>query len=488
MTDLPSGETSSSPSAFEWGRSRTLDAFETVMWRMDRYPNMRSAVVCVVLLDQRPDDVRLRAAHEWGSRAVPRLRERIVGVPLGRPEWVRDGDFSLDAHLQFVEAGPEASIRALLDLAASFAMEPFDHTHSPWSARVINGLEGGQAGYVLKLHHALSDGIGIVQLLTFMFSRRRSPGNRQAEAPVLPGARPANPLRLLAGQVQRELLAMPDRLDKQWRTGGHLVQLRRGALRTRVSQLAAYGASLRRALAPEMATPSPLLSRRSNDWRYEVLEFPLPDFKAAAKACGATLNDAFVAGLLGGFARYHQEMGVAIDAMPLSIPISIRAADATGGGNHFVPGQLVGPLADCSPLERMHRIGEQVKRLRDEPALGAPLMMMPLIAALPKDAVAKVMGPKVASNDLQCSNVPGIREDVYLAGAKATRVFPFAPLPGVPAMITLMTHGTTCCVGMNLDSGAVSEPERWVRCVRESFDEIIESYSRTHRPDRRTLV
>jgi hypothetical protein len=40
-------------------------------------------------------------------------------------------------------------------------------------------------------------------------------------------------------------------------------------------------------------------------------------------------------------------------------------------------------------------------------------------------------------------------------------------------MITLVTHGATCCIGMNLDGGAITEPERFVRCMRESFDEII---------------
>jgi hypothetical protein len=62
---------------------------------------------------------------------------------------------------------------------------------------------------------------------------------------------------------------------------------------------------------------------------------------------------------------------------------------------------------------------------------------------------------------------------VFIAGAQATHVYPFAPAPGVPAMITLVTHGATCCIGMNLDSGAITEPERFVRCMRESFEEII---------------
>jgi WS/DGAT/MGAT family acyltransferase len=458
----------------DWGRAPALDAFETLMWRMDRYPNLRSAVVGMVVLDKATDPDRVRAAHEWGTRAVPRLRERLAEVPFGRPEWVADADFALDEHLQFVDLPSPGSDRQLLDLAAAFAMEPFDRARPPWAARMINGLSGGRSAYVLKLHHAMSDGIGIVQLLSFMFSRQRAPliERRNQPLPEPPAAVRTDTASILQRQARRELRKLPSRLRSGFDAARRFLSAGEGR-RSRVSELASYAGSLRRALAPDMATPSPLLAERNNQWRFEVLDFPLAPFKAASKACGATLNDAFVAGLLGGFARYHRELGVDVDEMPIGMPINIRKADAAGGGNHFAPGQLVGPLGDLSPRERMSRIGEQVARQRNEPALAAPLALMPLLASMPADAVSKLMGPKMAMNDLQCSNVPGIRDDVFIAGAQATHVYPFAPAPGVPAMITLVTHGATCCIGMNLDSGAITEPERFVRCMRESFEEII---------------
>lgn len=458
----------------DWGRAPALDAFETLMWRMDRYPNLRSAVVGLVMLDRAPDAPRARDAHEWGSRAVPRLRERLIEVPFGRPEWVADTAFDLDAHLGFDELPGPGTQRQLLDHAAAFAMADFDRERSPWAARIVTGLEGGRAAYILKLHHALSDGIGIVQLLSFMFSRQRAPtlARKQMPLPPLPEASAPDPYTVMRRQAERELKKLPGRLRAGFESARRVLGESTG-LRQRVSAMARYAGSLRRAMAPHMAEPSPLMSARSHEWRFEVMAFPLAPFKAAAKSCGATLNDAFVAGLLGGYARYHQQLGVDIDEIPLVMPISVRSADASGGGNHFAAGQLVGPLGDLGPVERMRSIGEQVLRLRGEPALMATLALMPLLAQLPPDAVAKVMGPKMAANDLQCSNVPGIRDDVYIAGAHATQLYPFAPLPGVPAMITLVTHGADCCIGMNLDSAAIAEPERFLRCMHESFDEIL---------------
>lgn len=478
MTSTSSSGTSDTdaPILLDWGAGPALDAFETLMWRLDAFPNLRSPVVGLELLDTAPDRERVRAAHVAGLGVIQRLRQRLVEVPLATPEWVEDRPIELDQHLSFVTLPSPGTMRQLLDVAQQFAMEPFDAWRPPWAARVVDGLEGGRAAYLLKLHHAMSDGIGIVQLLSALHSRQREPRAPRGTPTPIPATAHHTDLTGLARLSRRLRRAVKEAP----RLVGGAVQSARHVLHPDAhdgadlrSRALAYLASLRRVLAPEMAAPSPLLARRSHDWHFEVLDFPLAPFKAAAKACQATLNDAFIAGLLGGLARYHRHFGIDVDAIPLGLPISMRKAGDSAGGNRFAPGQLVGRLGQATPLERMRHIGEQVQRLRQEPALAAPLAVMPVLARLPAPLVAKAMGPKMAANDLQASNVPGIRETVYFAGAQVTHLFPFAPLPGVPAMITLISHGPTCCVGLNLDSGAIEHPEVLMRGMRESFDEIL---------------
>lgn len=461
-------------SPLDWGTAPALDAFETLMWRMDRFPNLRSAVVAVEILDRAPDAGRLRAAHLRGAQTIARLREKLVDVPLGTPEWVQDTGFDVDRHLAFVTLPAPGTMRQLLDVAQTFAMEPFDRARPPWAARVVEGLEGGRAAYVLKLHHAMSDGIGIVQLLSFLHSRQRESDPTRWGAPpeAPPDETPPGVTALLARQLRRAVRQAPGQAADAVRTARQWLEPAPDN-RSRLSKAAAYAASLRRVMAPDVAPPSPLLAPRNHQWRYEALEFPLATFKAAAKASGATLNDAFMAGLLGAFARYHLHFGVDVEEMPVALPISVRKAGDTAGGNRFAPGQLVGLLGKATALERMRHIGEQVARLRQEPALLAPLAVMPLMARLPAGTVAKAMGRKISANDLQASNVPGIREPVYVAGARVTHLFPYAPLPGVPAMVALVSHGETCCLGLNLDSAAISDPERFMQYLRESFDDIL---------------
>ena len=87
--------------------------------------------------------------------------------------------------------------------------------------------------------------------------------------------------------------------------------------------------------------------------------------------------------------------------------------------------------------------------------------------------ISQLAGGLTKANDLQASNVRGIREDVYLAGAKIERAYPFGPLPGCATMITLVSHGSMCCIGANVDPAAVTDPERFNRNLCEGFDEVL---------------
>ena len=74
-------------------------------------------------------------------------------------------------------------------------------------------------------------------------------------------------------------------------------------------------------------TCSPLLARRSRSWRLDAIDVPLGELKAAGKAAGGSLNDAYIAALLGGFRRYHEQLGAPIEALAMAMPISMRRGD-----------------------------------------------------------------------------------------------------------------------------------------------------------------
>ena len=455
-----------------WGSEHELAPIEALMWRLDTDPRRRSTLLLVEVLDRAPAWERLVAAHEWASALVPRMRDRVVEPlgALGSPVWARDPQFDLHYHVRRLRVPGAGGWPELLELAEQVAMTPFDRARPPWEAILVEGLPEGRAAYLFKIHHVVSDGLGMVQLMSRVHSRQREP-SPQKGSPDTAAAKPDGGLLGAAvRQVRKDLSGLP----AVARTGGSLLRgLRRpGQL---LHDAANYAASAQRVLA-QPASGSPLLAARGASWRFAALDLAFADLRAAAKAAGGTVNDAYLAALLGGFRMYHEQMGHPFPAdgtMPVSVPVSVRTDADDSGGNRFAPARLAGPVGIVDPRDRIIEVGRLMRAARSEPALESADHVLPLLARLPSAWTAKLAGGMTAGNDLQASNVPGIREEVFLAGARIERAFGFAPLPGCASMITMTSHGHSCCVAANLDAAAITDTDQFARSLEQGFREVL---------------
>lgn len=453
-----------------WGTA-DLNALEAVMWRAEVDPKLSSTVCVLEELDVTPEWDRFYAAHDWGSRMVARFREKVVDGPLGlgQPTWVHDDAFDLDYHVRRTALPDGAGWTELLELTAREASRPFDRTRPPWEATLVEGLPDGRAAYILKMHHATLDGMAGIQLLGGLHSRRREPTPKKDVPPVrIADPAAASSLHPVRRQARRDVEALAGAVRA---APGRLLSLGRPdhALRDAVD----YAQSLSRVLGDTGAVPSPLLAQRNSQWRFQAYDVPFAPLRAASKAAGATLNDAFIAAVLGGFRRYHEELGHPVSEIPIAMPVSVRKPDDPAGGNKFAAARLSGPVGITDPAERMRVVGERVRSARSERALNGVGAMAPALARLPGPVIAQLAGALTAANDLQCSNVPGIKGDAYLAGARVERFYGYAPLPGCAAMIVLMSHGDTCCISVNHDAAAITDPALLGRCIVEGFAEVI---------------
>ncbi len=443
-----------------WGTGPEMNPLETVMWRAEAGDErLGSNVALVEILDREPDWSRLRAAHERALIAIPRMRQRVAEPPfgVGAPRWVPVEQVDLDHHLQRRRLPAPGSERQLLDVAQDWAHAPLDRDRPLWEALLVTGLSGGRAAYLVKTHHSVTDGLGAVQLLARLHSRTAEPtangstAEAESRAPATAPRRPAERAGLSALRSAVGALLHPQ-------------ELARRALDT--------GAAAVRAAAP--AGPgSPLLSARGGGWRFEALEVDLARFKAATKAAGGSVNDGFIAGLLGGFRRYHERSGSPIETMPVAIPISLRTEDDPLGGNRFTGVRFTAPVGEPDPASRIEAVRGFVLTARRSAAVDVVPMLAPALALLPGPLLAGASGAITAATDLQASSFPGIPYPVYIAGARITHMFPFGPLPGCAAMITMISHDGTCCIGVNTDPAAVTDPELLLDCFRAGFDEVL---------------
>ena len=235
----------------------------------------------------------------------------------------------------------------------------------------------------------------------------------------------------------------------------------------------AYAQSLRRVMAGPPVEPSPVLRRRSLRRRLLVTEFATDDIKAASKSVGGSLNDGFLAAVCGGVRLYHEELGVPLESLPVAVPINLRTGDDPAGGNRWAGARLAPPVGERDPAERIRRIRQMMLEARQEPAINALNLIAPVAVRIPRPLLAVAFGNTGTGVDLQVSNIPGSPAALYFAGAKVLKLFPFGPVPGPAAMITLTSYLRDCFMGVNLDPAAISEPELFAKCLQGGLDEVL---------------
>src|SRR5205814_3622833 len=158
-------------------------------------------------------------------------------------------------------------------------------------------------------------------------------------------------------------------------------------------------------------------------WRFGLFECELDDLKRAGKAVGGTVNDAFVAAVLGGLRRYAAASGVDLGDIPISMPVSVRRESDPMGGNRFTGAFFSAPAGVADPAERIREMRARVSKVRDEPALDFLNTFTPLLNLTPSALVAATMSGLTSKAVLTTSSWPGVPHPIYFAGAPFERMW-----------------------------------------------------------------
>jgi WS/DGAT/MGAT family acyltransferase len=446
---------------------------DALMWNIEKDPLLRSTIVTVLLFDRAPDWDRLVDRIERGTWLIPRMRQRVATplLRLGPPQWSGDPHFDLRYHLRRVRVC-EPTLDAVLDLARTAAMAGFDRARPLWEYTLVEGLEGGRSAMVVKVHHSMTDGVGGMKLLLMLFDFERDPEpapplDRVEAIPVYEA------LDLVLGAIghgRRRALGIVRRSMVE--AVGATRALADDPVHTVQDAMRAAG-SIVRFLTPATIPRSPLLTARTLARQLSTLEVPLDDLKRAAKSVGGSLNDAFVASVIGGMQRYHEFHAMPVDDLRMVMPINVRADDSALGGNHFTPARFLVPLTIKDPAERVVALGRLAREIRDEPAVQLTDALAGVLNQLPTTITTALFGSMLKGADFVTSNVPGAPFPIYSAGAELERMYAFAPLAGAAVNVTLLSHCGTCCIGINVDSVAVPDSDVFLRCLEEGFAEVL---------------
>lgn len=453
---------------------------DAVMWHIERDPVLRSTITSVWMLDSVPDPARFEATFSRALDKIPRLRQRVVADALGvsTPRWEEDPLFDRDYHVRRTAVAAGGGLRELLNLAEPLAGQAFDKDRPLWEFHLVEGLEGGKAGVIMRLHHAISDGVGMVRMTTSLIERSRepAPGKKRPatleEAPVA-GVRSGD-MEQMASALQHRIRTTADRAGRAGealRSG--LLEMAKDPLGS-ARKLADTAGSMGRLVKPVSEPMSPIWKDRSFSVRLDTLVVPFDVLRAAARKVDGTLNDAFVAAVAGGLGRYHETVGTPASELRMSMPINIRTKDDDGkkAGNQFVPARLPIPVAILDPVERMRAVQTLVRSQRAEPALPFMDEVAGAINRLGIVAATSFVGSMMKAVDFVTSNVPGPPFPVYMAGSHIENMFPFGPLAGAAVNITLFSYDGQLQLGINMDKMAVENPDLLVSSLEESLAEV----------------
>ena len=455
-----------------------MGVFDAVMWGVETDPLLRSVITAVVFLESEPDvDVFRRRVEDMTVR-VPTLRRRVVGNPasLVPPRW-ESTDFDLGYHLQFRRATGKRDRRSVLELAEHIAEQDFDRMRPLWECFVVDGMEGDKAAVIMKIHHAITDGVGGMAMAASLFDLTDDPSARpQDELPPIEESEELGVRRRMVDGAEWQTKRVSEQARSVAAKGRDLVTSAVGDPAGAVRNGVDFTNSAARLMAPASTPLSPVMRGRSLGLHFDIASLPLEALKQAGKRNGGTLNDAFMALVGGAIARYHERHGVSVADTPavrVNMPINLRApGDVATSGNRWIPARFPLPLGPADPTARIRELTPLLKQARTEPALEISEQVFRILTSLPRPATTALGAGLMKGTDVAATNVPGPPIPMYVAGAKVEALVPFAPKGGAAMNVALMTYDGTAFLGINLDTAAIYDHEVMVDCIKESVEEI----------------
>ena len=365
------------------------------------------AVGGVLVFEDAIDHAALLERLDARLHLVPRYRQRLRSPAPGmNPAWVDDTGFDLGWHVR----------RARVDDLALFAGQEMsrrlDRDRPLWEITVI---EGERHAVLVKMHHALVDGMAAIGIGMVLLDPTPEPMALPAPEDVWRPRRydrrrhltklALSPLRLLQPPDIRSATDL-------------LVQLAR-------TRPAAPMTPLNRGLGPNR--------------RYAMVKAPLADFKRRGK-----VNDVVLMVVSQMLRVYTDEDVVAL------VPVSIRK-EGEEGGNRISTVLVDLPVSDPD----LDAITAQTTELKNSAAVragailaGATGIAPPVVAT----QMARALGGVRAFN-LVVSNVPGPQQPFYLNGVKLLEAFPAVPLNPATQGLTVgvLSYDGSVCFGLLAD-------------------------------------
>ncbi|MCV7006594.1 WS/DGAT/MGAT family O-acyltransferase [Mycobacterium gordonae] len=398
------------------------------------------------------------------DKLVP-LGYQLIDVPykFHHPMWRENCEVDFEYHIRPWRLPAPGGRRELDEAIGQIASTPLDRAHPLWEMYFVEGLADDRIAVVLKIHHALADGVASANLMAH--------GMDLMPTPQLSSYTPD------PAPTKRELIntAFVDHMRHIKRIPATIRYTAQGIGRVRRSS---------RKLSPELTmpfTPPPTFMNHmlTPERRFATATLALADVKETGKKLGATINDMVLA--LSSGALHQLLLRYDGKAVPLlaSVPVSFNFDPERISGNFF-SGMMVALPSDLDdPLERVRAAHDNAVSAKESHQLLGPELISRWAAYWPPsgtEAMFRWLSSRDGQNkvlNLNISNVPGPRERGRVGGALVTEIYSVGPLTaGSGLNITVWSYVDQLNISVLTDGATLDDPHEVTEAMIAEFVEI----------------
>lgn len=449
-----------------------LSAVDHAWLRMDEPDNLMIINGCLVL-DHNLGRERLKPILEKRLLPIRRFRQRIH-YDQGDPHWEVDPGFDLDAHVLERDLPGPGDDKALRAVVSELMSQPLGLDRPLWRFHILHGYKDGGSVLMGRLHHSIGDGMALLLVLLSLTDRTvgTPQGEDVPEDPENPfidlfrqSPRGAEAARELARQIMPDGMRLLEQSAEAFRKMGPLV--------TSLASTGAFARLVGRPSDPKTMFKGPLGVAKRVAWSEPIL---VSDVKAVGKALGGTINDVLISATTGGLRRYLDRHGQRAHGLSFraAMPVNLRSIDKMSElGNRFGLIFLALPVGIDDAVQRLaelHRRALALKRSAEPVVVYAILKLLGLVPLAVQKLVVKIFGTKATA---VMTNVPGPREELYLAGRTIREIFFWVPQSGRLGLgISIISYAGHVRLGIASDAGLVPDPEVVVEGFHEELEEL----------------
>jgi diacylglycerol O-acyltransferase len=414
---------------------------------------------------------------------VPRYRQKLAFPPLqlALPLWIDDPRFNLEYHVRHTALPTPGSWDQLRALVGRIFSQGLDRSKPLWELWLVQGLRDNRFAVINKVHRALVDGIGGVDITAVLFDTSPQP------APVPPARQPwvprpePSPAELVTAGI-RDLVAGPIEAARQAWQRLDDPDATIAAAREVVQGLRELGAAYVRP-----PSPTPLNVPVGTHRRVYWTRCRLADYKRIKATCGGTIDEVYLAVVSGALAAWLKRRGIRPRRLRLRADFRISLRDPSTGGSRIVEYLAPLPIGASDPLRRLdlaRRLFTELKRSHQTLGARAIAVLQDFTPPLLLSRVSRLTFSSRLFN-LIAAHVPGPHLPLYLLGHKVVQVGPIGFLVERCAlMITLVNYDDMLALGLVADADAVPDLDDLGHDINAAFTELLEA-ARRQKPGRR---